>query len=82
MKYSFNYFSTCYYNMSFLSVERTFITFNNELECLKYINDALQFLINNYDNKKPITFMENEFNSNIELLCLINTIITKLQKLQ
>ena len=68
--------------MSFLSVERTFIAFNNELECLKYINDALQFLINNYDNKKPIIFMENEFNSNIELLCLINTIITKLQKLQ
>lgn len=68
--------------MSFLEVSQIIISFETEIETLDYLNDAIQYLITNYDNKKPFLFMGNEISNNIQLLCLLNTIITKLKKLK
>jgi hypothetical protein len=65
--------------MSYLTVARTIVNFDNENEALDYINDALHYITHNYKNKYSYTFNSQEFNSQIELIQLLMNIITKLK---
>jgi hypothetical protein len=65
--------------MSYLTVARTIVNFNNENEALDYINDALQYITHNYKNKYSYTFNGQKFNSQIELIQLLINIISKLK---
>ena len=68
--------------MSFLDVSRIILSFESEDDTLEYLTNAIQCVIANYNNNKPFVFNDNEFDDNIELLCIINTIIKKLKKLK
>jgi hypothetical protein len=65
--------------MSFLSVARTVVNFNDEEEVLQYLTDALTFITNNYKNKVCFEFKQQEFHNNIELIQLLMSIINKIK---
>lgn len=65
--------------MSYLSVARTVVNFENELETLEYIHEALQYIKTNQKDKYSFSFKNQDFNYNSELIDLLINIITKMK---
>ena len=67
---------------NFLEISRVIISFETENQALQYIRDGINYVITNYDDKSPFIYYENEMSGTIELLNLLNTILSKLQRIK
>ena len=65
-----------------ITIYKNFITFKTELEALKYVENALNFINSNREKHKAFIFQDEEYSSTIELSFLVHRIIKKLLEIK
>jgi len=61
-----------------ITIYKNFISFKTELEALKYVENALNFINTSKEKHKTFIFQDEEYSSTLELNFLVHRIVKKL----
>ena len=61
-----------------ITIYKNFISFKTELEALKYVENALNFINTNKEKHKEIIFQDEEYSSTLELSFLVHRFVKKI----